>query len=170
MIVLFCERKSKTEKEITEILKNMGGNYISDKSIFDNSGNFTIITEYKVTDICADKGIAIFCENTKKFASQILPVGFIGICEDKNKNALDIFKKNNTPVITCGMNPKNTITLSSITKSNALVCIQRTLENEKGSLTEPFEINIDLSKNYNPFSITTSVAVLLLNGIIPKTL
>ncbi|MBR2021134.1 MAG: hypothetical protein IJ939_01740, partial [Clostridia bacterium] len=44
------------------------------------------------------ENIAVMLDNTNKFAKQNLPYGIIGICEDTNINALEIFYKNNISV------------------------------------------------------------------------
>ncbi len=167
MVLLFAERKSVYEKEIIEILKAYGGNYISDKAVFGGNGNFTIISRYKCSDINLKKGIAVFCDNTERFEKLILPYGFIGICEENNRNALEIFKKSNTPVISCGMNSKNTVTLSSINSESLIASLQRTVSDFNFTEIEPTEFKIKLKKEYKPFSVMACVAILLLKGIVP---
>ncbi len=167
MVLLFANRKSVYEKEIIEILKNYGGNYISDKTVFSQKGKFTIVSRHKITEIESITGIAIFCDESDKFLNQNLPCGFIGICEDTNKNALENFKRNNIPVICCGINSKNTITLSSINSKTLFASLQRTVQNSNLKDIEPTEFKIKLSKNYSPFSVMACVAILLLKDITP---
>ncbi len=167
MVILFSGRQSKTEKEIIEILKTYGASYISDKTVTENKGKFTIISTYKKTDIELEKGIAIFIDNTDRFKQQSFPIGVIGICEDTNTKALEIFKKNHIAVISCGINLKNTITLSSFNDENLLASLQRTVTDNSGNQIDPSEFKIKLTKNYSSFSIMASIAVLLLNGIFP---
>lgn len=168
MVILFSGRKSKTEKEIIEILETYGANYISDKSVSENSGNFTIISTYKKTDIKLEKGIAVFIDDTDRFEKQTFPIGIIGICEDTNTVALEKFKKSGIAVISCGMNLKNTITLSSINDNGLFAVLQRTVTDNSGKTIDPCEFKIKLNKEYSPFAIMASVAVLLINGIFPK--
>ena len=169
MVLLFSGRNNKTEKEIIEILKAYKGNFISDKIVLDNYGLFTIVSCYKVTELDIESGIAVFCDNNERFVNQKLPKGVIGICEDSNTVALSVFKKNGNPVISCGMNSKNTITLSSLNSNTLFVALQRTVTNSKGYSVEPEEFKITLKKQYQPFSVMASVAVLLLNSIKPET-
>ncbi len=168
MVVLFSERKSNIEKEIIEILKKCGGDYISDKTVHSTNGLFTVVSEHKITDIKINAGAAVFTDDTDRFRGQILPNGIIGICESQNRSALEIFEKNKTPVISCGMNPKNTLTVSSLNENNVSLSLQRTITTLSGMDTEPFEFNIKLAKTYNPFSIMASAAVLLVHGILPE--
>ncbi len=168
MVILFSGRQSKTEKEIIKILKSYGGTYISDKNIQKNQGLFTIISTYKKTEIDLEKGIAVFIDNTDRFKNQVFPIGIIGICEDNNSKALEIFKKSGIAVISCGINLKNTITLSSITDGELLASLQRTVTDNLGNSIQPSEFKIKLTRNYTPFAVMACVAILLLNGIFPK--
>lgn len=168
MVILFAGRKSRTEKEIIEILKKHGATYISDKFVSENSGSFTIISTYKKTEIALSKGIAVFIDETERFESQTLPIGIVGICEDTNQKALEIFKNNNIAVISCGMNLKNTVTLSSINSGDLLATLQRSLTDSSGKIIDPSEFKIRLTKEYSPFAIMASLSVLLLNGICPQ--
>ena len=167
MVILFSGRKDRFEREIIEILTKYGAFYISDKSVLENKNTFTIISAYKKTNINLTHGIAVFTENSERFVSQELPIGIIGVCEDKNKTALEIFKKNGIAVITCGVNSKNSITVSSINCNSLLTTLQRTVTDNKGRKIEAGEYKIKLNKEYSHFSVMASVAVLLLNGILP---
>ena len=170
MVILFCERKSKTEKEIIEILTFVGANYISDKMVQSGKGLFTVVSEYKKTQLNIKNGIAVFCDNTERFMGQILPQGIIGICEDTNINALKIFSQNKVSVISCGINGKNTVSLSSLGDNELLTTLQRSVINAFGESVDPADFKIRLKKDYNPFSVMASVAVMLLKGILPKEL
>ena len=113
MVILFSGRKSAVEKEIIEILSGYGADYISDKAVSSLGGRFTVVSEYKKTEIKLKSGIAVFIDDTDRFDNQVFPDGIIGICEDTNTAALKAFKDSGTPVISCGIGAKNTVTLSS---------------------------------------------------------
>lgn len=167
MVILFSGRKSTVENEIIEILSRYGANYISDKMVLAGEGRLTIISEYKKTDIKLKNGIAVFIDDTDRFNLQIFPEGIIGICEDENLKALELFSESRIPVISCGMNPKNTVTLSSFGNASLLVSLQRTITDSAGKEVDPAEFKIKLTRDYKPFSVMASAAVLLLNGIVP---
>ena len=65
------------------------------------------------------------------------------------------------------MGAKNTITLSSINSETLLTTLQRTVTDINGNEIEPEEFKIKLKKEYLPFSVMASVAVMLLCGVIP---
>ena len=167
MVILFSGRKSTVEKEIIEILSGYGADYISDKAVSSVGGQFTVISEYKKTDIKLKSGIAVFIDDTDRFDNQIFPDGIIGICEDNNTAALKAFKDSETPVISCGMSAKNTVTLSSFGDASLLASLQRTLTDFKGNEIDPAEFRIKLTKKYSPFAVMASAAVLLIMGIKP---
>ena len=114
MVILFSNRKNKCENEIIEILSKYGAGHLSDKHITESNDNFTILSIYKKSELSLKKGIIVFIDSGERFIKQEIPLGFIGICEDNNLNALTNFKTNKIEAICCGMNNKNTITLSSI--------------------------------------------------------
>ena len=168
MVILFSERKNHTEREIIEILTSFGGNYISDKKIEKNGELFTIVSEYKKTDLKIKGGIAIILNATERFKGQKFPKGITGICEDINRDAFELLKKSKIPLISCGMNPKSTVTLSSINKDTVSVFLQRIITDINGNDIEPFEFKIKLKKSYSQFSLLSSAVILLIYGITPK--
>ncbi len=168
MVLLLSDRKNKCENEIIEILSKYGGQHISDKFIGTDSGKFTILSLYKKSTVNLSKGIAVFLDEGKRFINQELPLGIIGICEETNKTALEIFKNNGIAVICCGLSSKNSITLSSMGDQQLFATLQRSIQNYDGKIIDPCEIKIKFSKNYQPFSIMASAAILLLSNITPQ--
>jgi hypothetical protein len=168
VVILLSERKNKCENEIIKILKKYGADHISDKNICKNEGKFTLLSIYKKTEISLNKGIAIFVGENHRLKHQTLPLGIIGICEENNFTALENFKYNNSAVITCGINNRNTITFSSISDSVLLTTIQRSFIDISGNIVSPCELKIRLSEKYSPFAVMVAVAVLLLKGIVPQ--
>lgn len=167
MVILFSGRRSAVEKEIIEILSGYGANYISDKAVSSVGGRFTVVSEYKKTDIKLKSGIAVFIDDTDRFCNQVFPKGIIGICEDSNTAALKAFKTSGIPVISCGMGAKNTVTLSSLGNASLLASLQRTVTDFAGNDIDPAEFKIRLTKKYSPFAVMASAAVLLILGIKP---
>lgn len=168
LVILFSGRKSATEQEIIEILTSHGANYISDKAVISKGDKFTVISEYKKSDVKIKNGVALFIDDTNRFDAQTFGSGIMGICEDINTKALNIFEKSGIPVISCGMNGKNTVTLSSLNNSCVLVTLQRNIKDCFGKIVYSGEFIIKLTKKYSPFSVMASTAVLLLEGIIPN--
>ena len=167
MVILLSDRRNKCEAEIIEILKKYGARCISDKYVIDGKTGLTILSLYKNSDIQIDKGVVVFLDNGARFIKQKLPVGIVGICEENNQSALDILKRNKIEAVCCGMGSKNSITLSSIGSNQLFTCLQRGLQSSSGEIIEQGEFKIKLTKNYKPFSVMASTAILLLEGITP---
>ncbi len=164
MVILFSNRKNTLEKEIIEILTAFGGNFISDKVVASQGGYFTVTACYKKTELNIKNGIALIIDDTEKFKSINLPNDMIGICEDQNQTALSIFKTNGLPVITCGNNPKNTLTISSIDFNNYIITLQREIIGINGKIIYPADYKISLKKPYSPQAVMLSCCVLCLVG------
>ena len=169
MVILFSNRKNKTEKELIEILTACGADFISDKRISATGGFFTVVSSYKPCEFEIKKGIAVILDDTEKFKKQNLPNNIIGICEDINFSALETFKNNKTKVITYGNNHKNTLTVSSFNENSLVITLQRTIKNIYGEKIYPTDYKIVLKKNYSKEAVMCAVAILLLNRIEPKT-
>lgn len=167
MVILLSGRKSAVEKEIINILTKYNATYISDKMVTAGKGSMTIVSEYKKTQIDVKKGVAVIIDDTDRFIGQTFQKGIIGICEEENLKALQIFSNSDIPVICCGMGAKNTITLSSLNSDTLLASLQRTITDHFGNKLYPSEFKIKLTKKYSPFSVMASTAILLLNGIMP---
>lgn len=52
-------------------------------------------------------------------------------------------------IITFGFNHKSTVTVSSVTEENIVICVQRTMKNINGKDIQPKEIIIKNKKQYN---------------------
>lgn len=164
MVVILSDKKCRTEREISEILFSHGGDCISDGCIRFGQSKFTVINLHRNTDLKISGGIVVIAGNCKRFAKQLLPAGVIGICEDTNRDALMLFKKNRTPVISCGMDARNTVTVSSLSENTLIAALRRTVTDVKGRELEPAEFKIKLSSDVTPFSAMACVTALLLLG------
>ena len=167
MVLLFSNRKSKLEKEIKDILTAFGADFISDKSVSANGGFFTVAICYKKTEINIKKGSALIIDDTNRFKDQEFPKEIIGICEDSNTSAIDIFRLNNVPVLTCGISNKNTVTFSSIGKKEFVITLQREIIGLNGKRIFPCDVKLEFSKEYSPEAVLLSVSVICLLGVEP---
>ena len=164
MVLLFSNRKNKLEKEIIEILTACGADFISDKFITASGGYFTVAVCYKKTVLDIKNGVVLMLDDTHRFVNQELPIGITGVCEDRNETALKLFKANGLPVITCGNNSKNTLTISSVENNNYLVTLQREIIDIRGNVIYPADYKITLEKQYSPEAVMLSCGVLCLIG------
>ncbi len=167
MVLLFSNRNSKLEKEIIEILTAYGANLISDKEVYSVGGFFNVTPRYKHTKINIKKGIVVILDDTEKYSNQIFPQEIIGICEDTNSNALKIFKNNGVPVVVCGNNPKNTLTISSIDNKDFLITLQREIIDVNGKILYPADFKMCFNKLYSPQAVMICCGILNIIGIKP---
>lgn len=167
MVILLCRKKSIVAKEIAEILTFHGANHITDSMILQKSGRFTVVTKTQGIDLKLNNAVVVFCDGSKQFRNLPLSKGIIGVCEETDRTALEILARSDAPVITCGMNQKNTVTLSSLNGDIWFTSLQRSLLDFKGNDVLPSEFKIKLKKRYKPFSVLAAATVLLLNGIKP---
>lgn len=168
MVILFSNRKNKLEKELIEILTAFGADFISDKSVTALGGFFTVCSIYKNADIKCKKGIALILDDTDKYSDIKLDSNIIGICDAENTEALKIFSKNPTPVITCGNNQKNTLTLSSFTENSVIISLQRNVKTIFGNQIYQGDYKVNLSKKYSNSALMFGFAILILHGKIPE--
>ena len=75
------------------------------------------------------------------------------------ENNLNILENIKATVITYGFNSKATITASSVSEEEMMICIQRALEDKNSKIIEPQEIKTSITENTN---CTMAVASLLL--------
>ena len=73
-----------------------------------------------------------------------------------------MLKDSPVPTLTCGMSPKDTLTLSSISDSSAVVSVQREIKDLNHQTIEPCEIKINYENRFSDYELLSACAVLLL--------
>lgn len=161
MVFLLSDKENKTNNLIMESFK-------SENSYFKNGKDrgVSVVSVNNSVKIQGDKGIVIVTGSINKFKKQEIPSGFLGVCTENDKNALKLFKKNKLSVITCGTGSKNTLSISSITENDMLLCLQRSVKDINGDIVEPCEIKADKTKDL--FCLLATVAVMLYYKIAPN--
>ena len=79
---------------------------------------------------------------------------------DSDKEKLETPLKKGEKIITYGMNPKSTITISAINDEKATVCVQRGFTNFHGKEIEPQEIVVNNTKNEDVL-LNTAVSLVI---------
>ena len=135
-------------KKINDKVQDITIIEINEKSI-DNIKNikFNVILIKENSNILKNKILQI--ENILKRAQYIIINSDIEI-------DFKVFVSESTKVLTYGFNSKATITASSITEENILVCIQRNIINIKGKIIEPQEI---IKRNKKEFNVLDILAI-----------
>lgn len=88
----------------------------------------------------------------------------VGIVQSDHLAAVKTLSKWQIPVISCGMASTDTLTFSSVSADSAVVCLQRAIPTLQGSVVEPAEIRLTLSRPYSDYALMCIAAVLLLSG------
>ena len=124
--------EEKNEKYIKEMLKH---NINNSNVIFINEKNIDNIKNVKFKIIVLNKELI-----NKNLESILLNAEYLILNSDIN---VKLVGNLNLKVITYGFNSKATVTASSITEEEMLVCIQRNIVDMYNNKFEPQEINIE---------------------------
>lgn len=167
MVFLFSDTASREQREITEILRRHGAGIVSSREAAVQNPAFLLLVPRAPIKITTENGTAIFTSPCDTFRDQHLPAGIVGVCEKDNKTALAVLQKNKNPVISCGMDPRNALTLSGVLDDAVCVGLQCTVSDRNGNELSPAEYPVLLTKSFSPFSVLASAAALLREGILP---
>ena len=126
--------EEKNEKHIKDILKQKIEN---ENVVFINEKNIENIKNIKFKIIVLNKGI-----DNKNINNILLNAEYLILNSDINVK-IDLIENLDLKVITYGFNSKSTVTASSVTEEEMLICVQRNIINIKGKKIEPQEINIE---------------------------
>lgn len=126
--------EEKNEKHIKDILKQKIEN---ENVVFINEKNIENIKNIKFKIIVLNKGI-----DNKNIKNILLNAEYLILNSDINVK-IDLIENLDLKVITYGFNSKSTVTASSITEEEMLICVQRNIINIKGKKIEAQEINIE---------------------------
>ena len=88
----------------------------------------------------------------------------VAIVNSANPQLLAAVSSTGLPVITCGLSPKDSVTLSSIDNDQIVVSVQRAILCTNGSIAEPQEIPFTLSAPIDHFAFMALTAILILLG------
>lgn len=140
---------------------------VEEKKKRQNMGDlFTVIASCELPKVDKKRGVVIITDNSISLKNRIIPSGFVGICEDKNEKAIEIFESSKIPVITCGMGNKNTVTATSISNGGMLIAAQRAFSDIKGRIIEPFEYKMTGYDGYSSFSVMAAFCIFKIYGMI----
>ena len=126
--------EEKNEKHIKDILKQKIEN---ENVVFINEKNIENIKNIKFKIIVLNKGI-----DNKNIKNILLNAEYLILNSDINVK-IDLIENLDLKVITYGFNSKSTVTASSVTEEEMIICVQRNIINIKGKKIEPQEINIE---------------------------
>ena len=98
-------------------------------------------------------------KNKKIYIESILKKSNYLIINSDLEMDREIFKDVKLKIITYGLNQKSTITASSITNDDVLICIQRNIQDIKNNIIEAHEFNMK-NNNQSIYNILAISAIL----------
>ncbi len=146
MVLIGIVTDVKSENDISELIKNnvlLRENnvlFINDENI-DNIKNVhfdTIIINCELLEI---EKLEMLIQNAKNIVLNVDDGFHINFTGGSKKN-----------LITYGFNSKASITISSVTEDEALICVQRNISNKNGTI-EIQEVKFENSNNYNIYDL-----------------
>lgn len=90
-----------------------------------------------------EKGVLLFFSEPPETTELSISNRLIGLCESNNKPALSCLMKNGNPVVTYGLAPTDTVTVSSFLDDKTQIALQREIKTVSGQIVEPFEFSLD---------------------------
>jgi hypothetical protein len=131
----------------------------------DDKIEFLLYDCEKLPRIEVNNGIIIF-KNSFHASEQIkIPTGFLCILEMKNVHAAELLNGSGTAAITCGTNPKDTLSIAGLDETSAALSLQRSVMTVDGGILEPHDFTVRLKSQLSPSRILAVCAVLLISGI-----
>ena len=150
MVFLFSDTASREQREITGILRRHGAGIVSSReAAVKDDPAFLLLIHRAPINITTENGTAIFASPCDTFRDQRLPAGIAGVCEKDNKTALAVLQKSKNPVISCGMDPRNALTLSGVLDDAVCVGLQRTVSDRNGNELSPAEYPVLLTNSFS---------------------
>ena len=93
-----------------------------------------------------------------------LPQGCPAILSGQNEAAALFARREGLVPVDCGLSLRDTLTLSSVTETSAVISLQRPVARLDGSLVEPVEFPLRLGKRWSPYHLLCCGGALLLAG------
>ncbi len=169
--IILCGKATDTSISSTLLpsLSKYGGvqYYDSDRITLlgEDKMKFLVYDCEKLPQIELDSGIILF-KNSFNASEQIkIPSGFLCILEMKNVHAAELLNGTGTAAITCGMNPKDTLSVAGLDETSATLSLQRSVMTVDGNILEPHDFTVRLMSKLSPNRILAVCAVLLICGI-----
>lgn len=169
-LILYGDIKDKTiTSKLCRVLSNYGGVlYFSDTKAIKYGDfkdiAFTIYECDNLHEIAIPDCIVIFKSKQTSTSPIKLSDTSMSVIENSNQKAIKAISGNNNPCISCGMSCNDSVTLSSISDTDATISIQRSITDIKGNLIEPCDITVKLKHFCDGFALLSTFCFLILSG------
>jgi|GEM_PF-2703593 len=155
-----------TEGLISALSKNGGVLYINNSMInsTERSPQFLLHDTPSQPFFNMQRGIIVFKQKVSRFTKFALPQDFICIVDSNNEAALHLLKNNNSQALTCGTNPRDTLSISSISDEAALIGLQRDITGFFGEKIEAGEFLVKNESGITKEAFLPALAIILLSS------
>ncbi len=168
-IILFGEKSDmQISIQLRRILKNYGGYiYVHAGEVFEKAEGTPRFLLYECDErdtLDLDQGIVVFKSKISLLTKNPqLSSGVISVVESENKTALFLLNHTENRAMTCGMSPRDTLTLSSFDDNSASISRQREIQTLSGRSIEAGETTVKFTAPLAEYTLLAAYAVLLLS-------
>lgn len=117
-----------------------------------------------IVNLQATAPIIILPQDIKASPKLFLPSSSILVLDSQNRPGADFASKSGLRIMDCGLATKNTLTFSSFSSEDAVICLQRPVEDRQGRTIEPFELPLHLRQEVAAYPLLCCAAVFILGG------
>lgn len=124
-----------------------------------------VVSDTKSFDlIYSDMAVIIYKDAVKIPVLFEAPKQMVAVVDSCNKELPRLVSATNLPAVTCGLSPRDTITLSSINEDSAVIDVQRSITCFDGSVLEPQEIPVTLYSPIDSYTLMAAATIFILSG------
>ena len=163
--VLLCGC-SPAERRLAYILRTFGSTWYSPGRQMDANTALTVRESVLFPRKCPDEGILVLGSHLQKKPFP-LPEQLIPVFDSANTRAVHLLSRASRSGLSFGCAPQDTLSLASLSDSQAVVSLQRTLITLHGHVLEPRDLTVRLRGSCELFELMAVCAILLLCERIP---
>jgi hypothetical protein len=173
MPVLLCGSPDETSvrEALLPALSRYGGVFFVGRGCVVQSGSpagYLLCESSEIPDIVLPHGILVIKDKIVQIKPASIPDNFLCVMASHNKSGAKLLHDCRVTAVSCGTDPKDTLSLAGLESSCADVSLQRNLVTAGGNMQEPRDFHVEFSKPRSPEQILLVSAVLLLSDIDPE--
>lgn len=151
------------------VLERYGGVlYVGERQIFRliaEKPAFFVYDCERMPELHLDRGLLLFTGSCPQTAPILLPSGICSILESGNQQAAALLQNSKSPVVTCGMSTKDTLSVASVEEDGAVLSLQRNVSTLDGRLVEPHDFRVSFRAGMRSQQLLSISMILLLCGV-----
>lgn len=134
----------------------------------DDDGVLCMCTGGEIERLRTDSAVIIYKDGN--CAPGCIPAGLnaVAVVDSGNPSLMELVSATKLPAITCGLSPRDTLTLTSFGEDSAVLGLQRSVTCFDGAVAEPQEIPLKLGGPIDSYTLMASSSVFILSGNIAR--